>query len=140
MSTTPTTPLYPSTPAGHSFQTIVYQQPTVVEQQFQIPQFQQLQQPQFSNNPLVYFVNDVPHYCYPQQSDILYPVYMPSDMWQPYEPPMQFSVPNNQRFLGEIAETVMDAAGDALKQELNKAEQQVVDKVRTCCFGLFRLY
>lgn len=150
-STTTETPFhYPSTPTGLFAQTVC--QP--ISQQFsQVPlqyyrapdhnyTYQQTPDkdlPQISNSPLIYFVNDVPHYCYPHQSDILYPVYVPSDLWG-YQGPQselcqQFSVPN-QRFIGEIAETVLDAAADAVKQELNKAEQQLANEVKTCCFRL----
>jgi hypothetical protein len=151
MSTTPNTPfssssLYPSTPAGVSFQTVVcqpvFQQPVYTATTNDIGNTSTLlsqQTPQISNNPLIYFVNDVPHYCYPQQSEILYPVYVPSATWPPcspyYDQPRQFSVPN-QRFLGEVVEAAFDASGNVLKQELNKIEQQVVNDVKSRCCGL----
>lgn len=131
---------------GHTAHT-TYTHPTYVTISVQpvteqsVPVFQAVQEASVS--PLVYFVNNVPHYCYPQQPEILYPVYMPTDMcWMPPDTTgmaQQFSVPN-PRFLGEIVEEAVDAVGDVFKNNINKAEQQAVDNVKSCCCGFFKLY
>jgi hypothetical protein len=90
-----------------------------------------------STNPIIYFVNDIPHCCYPHQPDILMPVYMPTEMcWFPTE--QQVIVSRECNVLGNIIDEVADVVGEAIKTEVDQAQNKIADEVKTRCFGLFK--
>lgn len=86
--------------------------------------------------PTVYFVNDVPYCCYPEQPNILYPVY-------PVYIPMQQGQPEHkERVLGDIVSAVGDVIEtkvNSLENYVNNMEQQTVnatqEKIKTSCLA-----
>lgn len=118
--------------------------PTVQQQLSQQPVYQTSYQPiqfitQQLNQPVqqasVYFLNDIPYYCYQQHPDILYPVYVPD-----------FSHLQNQngkpRVLGEMVSAVGDVLDNqfgSLENYVNNMEQQQIaaaqEKIKSSCFS-----
>lgn len=83
--------------------------------------------------PTVYFVNDVPYCCYPEQPHILYPVY-------PVYMPQQLG--QQERVLGDIVSAVgnvIETKVNSLEDYVNKIEQQTVnatqEKIKTSCLS-----
>lgn len=78
--------------------------------------------PTNDNNPMIYYVNNFPHYCYPAQPDILYPLY---PVFVPQEP------------VEQQLET-----GESLENYVKNMEQQRVaypeEKVKASCLGFRR--
>ena len=117
-SAVPTIPAFPTIQAELPQPYVATYQPVQVVQQ-----------------PVVYFVHDIPYYCYQEQPDVLYPVYVPdfSQMYQEQQP----------RVLGEMVSAVGDVLENkvnSLENYVNKMEQQQVqavqEKIKTSCFGL----
>ena len=114
--------------------------------QLQVPSEEHYQQPIYQSSlqpiqliqqvgAMIYFVNDVPYYCYHQQPDILYPVYVPD-----------FSYLHQQQEKPRVLGDVVSAVGDVLENKVNSLEnyvnnmeqQQITvtqEKIKSSCYN-----
>ncbi len=80
--------------------------------------------------PQVQYINSQPYVCYNHLPEILFPIYS--------EPVQQ-----NDRFVSEITASAGNVAQQKIQDIENNVqkivEQQVNEKINTCCFGMFRV-
>jgi hypothetical protein len=117
-------------PSAQTIQTVVHYpvQKTHVEMS---PQ-------QISTHLMVYYVNDVPYYCYSHQPDILMPVYMPIDTnWFPQSEP-QMVTSREYDAIGNIIDGMANVVGEVVKNEIDNLQDNITKDVKTCCFGIFK--
>jgi hypothetical protein len=74
----------------------------------------------------IYYINNVPHACYPQQPDVLYPMYA---MQQPHDANNDRMLPEFVGAVGSAVNQVLEQKVESLENYLNKMEQDASAKV-----------
>jgi len=94
--------------------------------------------------PLIYYINNLPYICYPNQSDILYPMYNMCPVYLPYAPinseQGSRGVGDLVTNIGDIVQEITDSKINSLENYVQKMEQDAINnitsEVKKNCFSL----